>query len=180
MPTPAIKAGRIVVMGVAGCGKSTLGAVLAEALERPFIEGDDLHSPESRAKMAAGIPLTDADRWPWLDRVGAVLARQEGVIACSALKRVYRDRIRARAGLPVIFLHLAVPEERITARLEVRRGHYFDPVLQASQQAILEPPGADETGFSINADRPLEEALQMVLERLSQGFTDFPTTSRTA
>ncbi len=167
-------------MGVAGCGKSSLGALLAKTLGLPFTEGDNLHSLESRAKMAAGIPLTDEDRWPWLDRVGAVLARHEGVIACSALKRPYRDRIRAQAGLPVLFIHLAVPEERIATRLEARRGHYFDPVLQASQRAILEPLGADETGFSINADRPLEEALKMVLKRLSQGFTDFPTTSSTA
>lgn len=96
--TPATSARRIVVMGVAGCGKSTLGARLAEALALPFTEGDDLHSSESRAKMAAGIPLEDADRWPWLDRVGEALGRQEEVIARSALKRVYRDRIRARAG----------------------------------------------------------------------------------
>ncbi len=167
-------------MGVAGCGKSSLGALLAKALRLPFTEGDNLHSLESRAKMAAGIPLEDSDRWPWLDRVGEALARQEGVIACSALKRAYRDRIRAQAGLPLLFIHLAVPGEQITTRLEARRGHYFDPVLQASQRAILEPLGADETGFSINADRPLEEALQRVLERLSQGFTDFPTTSSTA
>ena len=168
-------------MGVAGCGKSTIGARLAEALGLPFNEGDDLHSPESRAKMAAGIPLEDADRWPWLDRVGETLVRQEGVIACSALKRVYRDRIRARAGGPVLFVHLSVPEEEITTRLKARRGHYFDPALQASQRAILEPLEAEEMGFTIDdADRPLDEVLEAALERLAYGFTDFPTTSSTA
>ena len=165
--TLATSVRRIVVMGVAGCGKSTLGARLAEALGLPFTEGDDLHSPESRAKMAAGIPLEDADRWPWLDRVGDALARQASVIACSALKRAYRDRIRTRAGGPVFFVHLSVPEDEITTRLKARRGHYFDPSLQASQRAILEPLGAEELGFTINADRPLEEVLQMVLERLA-------------
>lgn len=167
-------------MGVAGCGKSSLGARLAEALGLPFTEGDDLHSPESRAKMAAGIPLGDEDRWPWLDRIGEALARREGIIACSALKRAYRDRIRAGAGGPVVFVHLAVPEDEITTRLEARRGHYFDPSLQASQRTILEPLGAEEMGFAIDADRPLGEVLQVVLERLAQGFTDFPTTSSTA
>ena len=167
-------------MGVAGCGKSTLGARLAEALALPFTEGDDLHSSESRAKMAAGIPLEDADRWPWLDRVGEALARQEGVIACSALKRVYRDRIRARAGGPVFFVHLSVPEGAITTRLKARRGHYFDPALQASQHAILEPLEADELGFGLDASRSVEEVLWRVLERLAQGFTDLPTTSSTA
>ena len=167
-------------MGVAGSGKSTLGARLAEAMGLPFTEGDDLHSPESRGKMAAGIPLEDADRWPWLDRVGEALVRQEGVIACSALKRAYRDRIRARAGGPVFFVHLSVPEEEITTRLKARRGHYFDPALQASQRAILEPLEADEPGFGLDASRSVEEVFRRVLERLAQGFTDLPTTSSTA
>jgi len=167
-------------MGVAGCGKSTLGARLAEALGQPFTEGDDLHSSISRAKMAAGIPLEDADRWPWLDRVGEALARHEGIIACSALKRAYRDRIRARAGGPVVFVHLSVPEQEITTRLKARRGHYFDPALQASQHVILEPLETDEQGFGLDASRSVEEVLCRVLERLAQGLTDFPTTSSTA
>lgn len=167
-------------MGVAGCGKSTLGAKLAEALGLPFTDGDDLHSPASRAKMAAGVPLDDEDRWPWLDRVGEALARQEGVLAYSALKHAYRDRIRAGAGGPVLFIHLAAPEDAITTRLKARRGHYFDPALQASQHAILEQLEVEERGFTIDADRPLDEVLQAALERLAQGFTDFPTTSSTA
>ena len=178
--TPATSSRRIVVMGVAGCGKSTLGARLAEALGQPFAEGDDLHSPESRAKMAAGIPLEDADRWPWLDRVGEALSRHEGIIACSALKRAYRDRIRARAGGPVVFVHLSVPEDEITTRLKARRGHYFDPALQSSQHAILEQLETDEQGFGLDASRSVEEVLCRVLERLAQGLTDFPTTSSTA
>jgi gluconokinase len=126
-----------------------------------------LQSTFERPEPVAGIPLEDADRWPWLDRVGEAAVRQEGVIACSALKRVYRDRIRARAGGPVFFVHLSVPEGAITTRLKARRGHYFDPALQASQHAILEPLEADELGFGLDASRSVEEVLRRVLERLS-------------
>ncbi len=99
---------RIVLMGVAGCGKSSVGAALSERLGIPYRDGDDLHPPANVAKMAAGTPLGDADRWPWLDRVAAVLAAGAPVIVgCSALRRAYRDRLRNGAGAPVRFVHLA-------------------------------------------------------------------------
>ena len=99
---------RIVIMGVSGCGKSTVGAALSDALGIPYREGDDLHPPANIAKMRAGETLTDADRWPWLDLVAQDLAAQAPVIlGCSALRRAYRDRIREGAGGPVCFVHLA-------------------------------------------------------------------------
>ena len=143
MPAPAI-----VVMGVSGCGKSSVAAGLAEALGADLIDGDDLHSAESVAKMRAGIPLTDADRWPWLDRIGARLTKatqgERGlVIACSALKRVYRDRLRAAApGLRFVFLDGSA--ELIAERLARRAGHYMPAGLLASQLQTLERPQADE------------------------------------
>jgi carbohydrate kinase (thermoresistant glucokinase family) len=143
MPAPAI-----VVMGVSGCGKSSVAAGLAAALGADWIDGDDLHSTESVAKMRAGNPLTDADRWPWLDRIGARLAEatqgERGmVIACSALKRAYRDRLRAAApGLRFVFLDGSA--ELIAERLARRAGHYMPAGLLASQLQTLERPGAEE------------------------------------
>ena len=106
-----MRAAAIIVMGVSGSGKSTIGALLAERLGWPFADADGFHPPENVAKMAAGTPLTDADRWPWLDAIAAHIdaARKAGqpvVVACSALRRAYRDRIRAGAGGPVQFVHL--------------------------------------------------------------------------
>jgi carbohydrate kinase (thermoresistant glucokinase family) len=135
-------------MGVSGSGKSTVAAGLAAALGLTFIDGDSLHTPASVARMRAGIALTDDDRWPWLDRIGAYLgdvARypQGLVIACSALKRAYRDRIRAAApGARFVFLH--GPAALIEARMAARTGHYMPSTLLASQLQTLEPPGADE------------------------------------
>ena len=134
----------VVVMGVSGSGKSTTGAALARDLGWPFIEGDDLHPPENVAKMAAGVPLTDDDRWPWLDRIVAELrarSRQSAdiVLACSALKQSYRDRL-APAG-DVRFVHLHGDRETIAARLAVRHHRYMPASLLDSQFATLEPPG---------------------------------------
>jgi gluconokinase len=136
---------RILVMGVSGCGKSTVGAMIAEALALPFADADAFHPPENVKKMSAGIPLTDADRWPWLDALGAWLAAEErgGVIACSALKRAYRDRLRGWVpGLHVV--HLSGAQELIAARQGSRAGHFMPPSLMASQFATLEPPAPDE------------------------------------
>ena len=140
--------GRFVVMGVSGAGKSRLGAMLAEALGGTFIDADDLHPPANRAKMAAGTPLDDADRWPWLDRVAAAMAAPAPpvVVACSALRRRYRDRLRQ--GAPgTVFLHLAGSPEAIEARLRTRRGHFMPPSLLRSQIDTLEPLGPDEAGL---------------------------------
>lgn len=141
----------ILVMGVSGCGKSTIGAMLAEALGLPFADADAFHPPENVRKMSAGIPLTDADRWPWLDALGAWLAAEErgGIIACSALRRAYRDRLRGWVpGLSVV--HLAGAPELIAARQGAREGHFMPPSLMASQFATLEPPGADEEALILD------------------------------
>jgi gluconokinase len=133
----------VVVMGVCGCGKSTVGKALAEELGWPFHDADDFHPAANVAKMAAGEPLTDDDRWPWLDRLAAEMrAAQAGggnaVLACSALKQAYRDRI-ATAG-NVRFVHLAGDVDTIAGRLAARRHRYMPASLLASQFAALEPP----------------------------------------
>lgn len=136
----------IVLMGVSGCGKSTIGAALAAALNWPFLDADDFHSPENVAKMAAGIPLTDDDRWPWLDRTAANVRRTTGdrgnaVLACSALKQAYRDRLRPAGDLR--FVHLSGDRATILARLAARHHRYMPATLLDSQFATLEiPPDA--------------------------------------
>jgi gluconokinase len=133
----------VIVMGVSGCGKSTVGAALSAALGWPFLDADDFHPPENVAKMAAGTPLTDDDRWPWLDRVvaGAQQAARDGghaVVACSALRQAYRERL-ARAG-DVRFAYLRGDEPTIAARIASRRHRYMPATLLASQFAALEAP----------------------------------------
>ncbi|MFN4192527.1 MAG: gluconokinase [Tabrizicola sp.] len=153
---------RIILMGVAGCGKSSVGESLAVRLGIPYRDGDDLHTPEAVEKMRAGIPLTDEDRWPWLDRVAGVLATQAPVIVgCSALKRSYRDRIRAGAGGPVRFVHLAGSRDVIAARMAKRTGHYMPTSLLDSQFATLEPPGPDEA-LTVDIDQPLAAIVDQI------------------
>ncbi len=142
---------RVIVMGVSGCGKSTVAAGVAQALGLTMIDGDDLHLSQSVDKMRAGIALDDADRWPWLDRIGQrlKLPTAEGatggcVIACSALKRAYRDRLRSAAA-PIHFVFLDGDAALIAERMASRTGHYMQPELLASQIRTLERPGADET-----------------------------------
>lgn len=157
---------RVVIMGVSGCGKSSVGARLAARLGLNYRDGDDLHPPENVAKMRAGMPLTDADRWPWLDRVGQVLLADAPVIVgCSALKRVYRDRIRTAAGGPVTFVHLAGSQEVIAARMALRQGHYMPLSLLDSQFAALEPPAAEEA-ITVSIDQPLEAIVADILRQL--------------
>ena len=157
---------RVVIMGVSGCGKSSVGAGLAARLGLNYRDGDDLHPPENVAKMRAGMPLTDGDRWPWLDRVGEVLLAEAPVIVgCSALKRVYRDRIRTAAGGPVTFVHLAGSQEVIAARMALRQGHYMPLSLLDSQFAALEPPAAEEA-ITVSIDQPLEAIVADILRQL--------------
>ncbi|WP_084104955.1 gluconokinase [Demequina sp. NBRC 110056] len=144
---------RVVVMGVTGCGKSTVGMLVAEELGAEFADADDFHTAENVAKMAAGTPLTDEDRWPWLEDVAAWLAsRDEGVVACSALKRSYRDLMRSVAD-GAVFVHLAAPqavlEPRVRTRAE-RDGHFAPPGLLDSQYATLEGLAPDEEGVTID------------------------------
>lgn len=157
---------RIVIMGVAGCGKSSVGEGLAARLGIPYQDGDDLHPAASVAKMRAGIPLTDDDRWPWLDRVARDLHdRAPLIIGCSALRRAYRDRIRAGAGGPVRFVHLAGDRDLIAGRMAQRQGHYMPLSLLDSQFAALEPPGPDEA-LTIDIDQPLPAIIDRIAAHL--------------
>jgi gluconokinase len=158
----------LVLMGVSGCGKSTVAGVLAGRLGWDFGEGDDLHPPENVAKMAAGHPLTDEDRWPWLERVAQWIrehteAGRPGIITCSALKRSYRDILR---GDHVVFVYLHGTREQIATRLAARHGHYMPPELLDSQFAALEPPGEDEHALSIDIGPPADVLADEIMERL--------------
>ncbi|CAM5441791.1 Gluconokinase OS=Tsukamurella paurometabola (strain ATCC 8368 / DSM / CCUG 35730 / CIP 100753/ JCM 10117 / KCTC 9821 / NBRC 16120 / NCIMB 702349 / NCTC 13040) OX=521096 GN=Tpau_2124 PE=3 SV=1 [Tsukamurella paurometabola] len=160
-------------MGVSGSGKSTVGAELASRLGRSFADGDDFHSDANRAKMASGQPLTDTDRWPWLETIGAYLrdemvAGRPTVVACSALKREYRDRIRA-AGASVYFVFLTGNEELLLERMRARAGHFMKADMLASQLAILEPLARDEFGVTVNVAGDIP---QIVTEALA----DFAAT----
>lgn len=154
-------------MGVSGSGKSTVGRMLAEALSLPFADADDFHPPANIAKMRAGTPLTDEDRWPWLDALGAWLAAQPagGVVACSALKRAYRDRLRAALpGLRLLFLH--GDPALIAARQAARPGHFMPPALMASQFATLEPPAPEEGAVLLDVRDPPVALVARALESL--------------
>jgi carbohydrate kinase (thermoresistant glucokinase family) len=150
---------RIVIMGVSGCGKTTLGQLLAASLGLPFIDADDLHPPRNVSLMAAGTPLTDDDRRDWLQACGAALQAAAGsgaVLACSALKRSYRDRLRdAVPSLALIHLHGSA--EQLQERLTARRGHYMPPSLLHSQLATLEPPAADENALTLDVSGSPEQ-----------------------
>ncbi|MFD3524097.1 gluconokinase [Streptomyces sp. NPDC058653] len=148
MNTPHV----VVVMGVAGTGKTTVGPLLAAALGVPYAEGDDFHPPANIAKMSAGTPLDDADRHPWLDAIGRWAhgrAGLGGVVSSSALKRAYRDRLRAAAP-GVVFLHLTGDRSLIERRMADRKGHFMPTALLDSQFATLQPLGGDEAGVTVD------------------------------
>jgi len=154
-------------MGVSGSGKSTIGAALARELHAEFLEGDSFHPPENVARMAAGVALTDADRQGWLATLSGLLgaARREGravVLSCSALKRSYRDTLRARAP-DLALLYLAGAPELLQQRMAGRRGHYMPPSLLASQLATLEPPQPDEHALTIDVARDPEALVRDAL-----------------
>lgn len=145
----------VVVVGVSGCGKSTVGAAVAEGLGTPFLEGDAVHSAADVAKMRAGHPLTDADREPWLrllaERVHATAGSGQGlVVACSALKRRYREVLRAAAP-DVRFLHLVLDRDTARRRVAARTGHFMPAALVDSQFDDLEPLEPDEPGATVDA-----------------------------
>jgi gluconokinase len=157
----------IVVMGVTGSGKSTVGAALAQRLRVPFIDADTLHPAANIAKMASGAPLDDSDRYPWLEKVGEWLAthRDGGVTSCSALKRTYRDQLRAHCPC-VQFLHLAGSAELIGGRLAVRSGHFMPAALLRSQFDALQPLGADEAGMTVDVGDSVGAIVDGVLKAL--------------
>ncbi len=155
-------------MGVSGSGKTTVGRAVAEALGWRFLEGDDYHPPASVAKMAAGTPLTDADRWPWLDRLRdelkAIAARGEhAVLACSALKEAYRARLAQARG--VRFVYLKADRATIAARLAARAGHYMPATLLDSQFATLEEP---RDALVIDVALPLPTQVERIRVALSE------------
>jgi gluconokinase len=160
----------LVVMGVSGVGKTSVAAELVERTGWAFVEGDDLHPEANRAKMAAGTPLDDDDRWPWLRRIAAWIGEQEAagrdaVLTCSALKRSYRDLLRD--GHPSVrFVHLLAPPELIKNRVDARRGHYMPPSLLASQLDTLEPLAPEEPGFAVETTHSPVDVADQVLQRL--------------
>ncbi|MFJ8113043.1 gluconokinase [Streptomyces sp. NPDC096132] len=169
MQTPHV----VAVMGVAGTGKTTIGPLLAARLGVPYAEGDDFHPQANIAKMSAGTPLDDADRWPWLDAIGAWAhgrAGLGGVVSCSALKRSYRDRLRATApGL--VFVHLAGDRALIEDRMAHRRGHFMPTALLDSQFATLQPLQPDEAGVVVDVSGTPEEITERAAQALA-GLSD--------
>lgn len=168
----------LVVMGVSGCGKSTIGALLAESLGMPFLDGDDVHPAANKAKMSAGIPLDDADRDPWLDRIGGLLAgtletaQATGnppagplVVACSALKRSYRDQLRQLAP-GVVFVHLTGSPGTIAGRLAARAHEFMPGTLLESQLATLEALDQDEAHILADISLAPERLVASVVAQL--------------
>lgn len=153
-------------MGVSGSGKTTVGAALADALGLRFVDGDALHPAANVAKMAAGIPLDDADRAPWLDAIGAVIATGPVVVACSALKRAYRDRLRAAAPeLQLVFLDGS--RELLASRTAARPGHFMPASLLDSQLATLERPDPDEHPVTVDVVAPVAEIVASLMKRIT-------------
>lgn len=164
----------VIVMGVSGCGKSTLGALLADAFSCPFLEGDDYHAPDAVEKMRRGDPLTDEDRWPWLDRLAQASATAmetsvSVITACSALRKSYRDRLRAGIGAPVRFVLLDNSREELLTRLQNRPGHYMPASLLDSQLGTLERPSSDEAALVLTTDAPPQDLKDQVLSWLQRG-----------
>jgi gluconokinase len=162
----------LVIMGVSGSGKSTIAAALVERLGWPFEEGDALHPAANVAKMAAGVPLADADRAPWLAAVAAwINARQvagePGIITCSALRRRYRDALR---GSGVVFVYLRGPKELIKERVVERKGHFMPASLVDSQVEALEPPEPDEHSITVDARAGVAAEVEEIIDRL--GLSD--------
>ncbi|CUA92414.1 gluconokinase [Pannonibacter indicus] len=159
---------RIILMGVAGCGKSSVGEAISARTGIAYRDGDDLHPAANVEKMRSGIPLTDEDRWPWLDQVGRELADKAPIIiGCSALKRIYRDRIRALAGGPVTFVHLAGSRDLIAGRMAQRTGHYMPLSLLDSQFAALELPQPDEGALTADICQPLDALVDGIVKGLN-------------
>lgn len=161
----------VVVMGVSGSGKSTIGQGLASALGCPFRDADSFHPPENIAKMSRGEPLTDEDRWPWLRAIAAWIAERRvdgtpGVVTCSALKRRYRDLITERQRPDVALVYLKGGKDLIAARLAARKGHFMPPELLQSQFDALEAPGPDEHPITASVDATPDAIVATVLAAL--------------
>lgn len=161
----------LLVMGPAGSGKSSLGAALARTLEARFIEADAFHPPDNIDRMSRGVALTDDDRASWLAALAAELARSAGpkqrrVLACSALKRAYRDRLRV-ASPDLIVVHIDAPRELLAERIARRAGHFMPVSLLDSQLASLEPPCADEVAITVDAAWPIARQIEALCDSLA-------------
>ncbi|MFT8246298.1 gluconokinase [Roseomonas sp. BN140053] len=157
---------RVVVMGVSGSGKTTVGGGIAAALGLPFADADDFHSPANIAKMRAGQPLSDEDRLPWLEAIGTWLEeRKAAVVTCSALKHSHRDRLRRHCP-DAVFVFLSGPPELIARRQAARQGHFMPASLAGSQFATLEPPEAEEGAITLDVSGPPEAVLERGLTAL--------------
>ncbi|MGV0812747.1 gluconokinase [Mycolicibacterium boenickei] len=163
----------VVVMGVSGSGKSTVGAALAQRMRVPFADADDFHPAANIAKMSAGHALDDDDRFPWLERLGEWLAEHDdgGVMSCSALKRKYRDQLRRHCP-DVVFLHLGGSPDVIRRRQASRPGHFMPAALLDSQFATLEPLGADEAGVAIDVDQSIDAIVDEYVAQSSTATTE--------
>jgi gluconokinase len=180
LPSPVV----LVVMGVSGAGKSTIAALLAERLGWMFEEGDALHPKANVEKMAAGIPLTDDDRWPWLAKVadwidGRLDTGENGIITCSALKRSYRNVINRR-GSGVEFVYLAVDKSELEERVEHRPGHFMPASLLDSQLSTLEPPLPPEPAIQVDAGTDAQLVVDRVLRQLELKPLPLPTAAPAA
>lgn len=172
MPEVSKNPTAIIVMGVSGSGKTSIAAGIAEKMGVSFIEGDSLHPASNVEKMSKGIPLDDADRMPWLDRIGAdiaeALARREGiVVSCSALKRIYRDRLRREAAGPLHFVYLEGSKALLTRRMGERKGHFMPPSLLESQLATLEVPTGEPGVVTVDIDNNIDAIVAAALEGLA-------------
>jgi gluconokinase len=171
----------IVLMGVSGSGKTAVGRHLSTELGLPFRDGDEFHPPANVAKMSSGVPLTDDDRWPWLDAIGKAIGEASRadrgiIVGCSALKRAYREHIIAAAGRPVLFVFLDGTRETLKRRLEGRKGHFMPPSLLDSQLATLEPPAREEGAIRISVEPPLDQVVADILAKLAgQAATRWPS-----
>uniref|UniRef100_UPI003100B9FA gluconokinase n=1 Tax=Neorhizobium sp. EC2-8 TaxID=3129230 RepID=UPI003100B9FA len=155
-------------MGVSGCGKTSVGKLIASSLGYRFIEGDSRHPEANVEKMRNGIPLEDTDRWPWLETLGAELAEGEGtVISCSALKCSYRDLLRQKAGRPVTFVFLQGDRALLAARMAGRRHAYMPLSLLDSQLATLELPHQERDVVTIEVDQPAARIASLAIARIA-------------
>jgi carbohydrate kinase (thermoresistant glucokinase family) len=173
----------LVVMGVAGSGKSTIGEALSQRLGWRYADGDSFHPPVNVAKMSAGQPLTDEDRWPWLKAIAAEIerCRQEGqhiIIACSALKKAYRDiLVHSRDDIRMVYLNGS--HDLVADRIGHRKGHFMPPGLLDSQFAALEPPSPDERPIIVSIDASVEVIVEHILQQLQPDQTSYPLLART-